>query len=312
MKVLFADTVHDVLANRLTEAGISCVMGHEMSIKEIFQSVHNYQGMVVRSRFPVDKSFLSLASNLKFIARSGSGLENIDLITAKELGIHVFSAPEGNRMAVAEHVIGQLLSLFNHLQRCDQEVRSGIWRREANRGIEISGRTVGIIGFGNNGSALAQVLQGYECDVLAYDKYKQDFAEYGALEVSLDELKNKCDVISLHLPQNEETKFMINDEFINTCARPFYLVNSSRGKIVQTSALVNGLKSGQVIGACLDVFEYEKASFESLTANDMPVDFKYLLESKNVVLSPHVAGWTTESYFKLSSILADKILKEFP
>ena len=236
-------------------------------------------------------------------------MENIELDYCAQHGIEVFNAPEGNRNAVGEHALGMLLSLFNKLHTADREVRDGKWDREGNRGVELDGKTVGIIGFGNNGSAFAKKLRGFDVQVLAYDKYKNDFGTESVQEASMEELFTQCDVISFHIPQTQETIFLGNTEFFNSFKKPIYLLNLARGKVVETTALVNAMKTGKVLGACLDVLEYEKASFESFFDGEIPADFAYLLNSDSVILSPHVGGWTVESYYKLSDVLADKILE---
>tara|TARA_Y100000589_G_scaffold328039_1_gene371224 strand:+ start:46554 stop:47501 length:948 start_codon:yes stop_codon:yes gene_type:complete len=303
-KVLFVDEVHPVLAERLTALGFDCEYDYHSSKSEIEQKIENFYGLVIRSRFPLDKNFLQKAINLKFIARSGSGLENIDLQTAKELSIRVFNSPEGNATAVAEHAVGMLLTLFNKICLGNYEVKNKQWNREKNRGIELEGKTVGIIGYGVMGTAFAKRLQGFGCTVLAHDKYKQHFGNHFIKECSLDEIYEQTQIISLHLPQTKETLHYVNDDFIRKMKNPFYLINTARGKNVSTQALVKGLKSGKILGACLDVLEYEKSSFEQLETDEY---FQYLSQADNVLLTPHVAGWTVESYFKLSDILAEKI-----
>lgn len=308
MKVVFLDTVHPVLEQRLSQNGFDCLDCSEMSLEECRNELKDAQGIVIRSRFRMDEEFLKHAPFLKFIARSGAGMENIDTAYCDERNIVLFNAPEGNRNAVAEHALGMLLALFNNLLKADREVRSGKWDREGNRGIELDGKTVGIIGYGNNGSAFARKLRGFDVKVLAYDKYKTGFGDEQVTESSLEDLFKEADVLSLHIPQNEETIYMVDETFIRSFQKPIFLINLARGKIVKTSALVDGIKKDQILGACLDVLEYEKASFESFYEQELPADFKYLLESDKVILSPHVGGWTHESYYKLSDVLADKIL----
>jgi len=310
MKVLFIDSVHLILAERLSEAGYSCIDGTKMSLEECQTEITDVSGIVVRSRFQMSASFLSRAKKLKFIARSGAGMENIDIDYCRQNNIELYNAPEGNRNAVGEHALGMLLSLFNRLHLANQEVKTGVWDREGNRGIELDGKTVGIVGYGNNGSAFAKKLKGFDVEVLAYDKYKSDFGNEFVKESTLDEIFKKCDVVSFHIPQNEETVCFADNKFFDSFEKSIFLINLSRGKIVQTAALVSSLKNGKVLGACLDVLEFEKSSFESLFDNQekLDVNFQYLLDSDKVLLSPHVGGWTVESYFKLSAILADKIL----
>ncbi len=309
MKVVFLDTVHPILEQRLTEKGFTCIDATQISREEILPLLKEAEGIVIRSRFSMDARFLENAPQLKFIARSGAGMENIDEEYCAKRQITLLNAPEGNRNAVAEHALGMLLALFNKLISADADVRKGNWNRETHRGIELDGKTVGIIGFGNNGSAFAKKLRGFDVNVLAYDKYKHGFGNQFIKESSLEEIFEKADVVSFHIPQNEETLFMANDAFFSEFKKSIYLINLSRGKIVQTSALVKALKNEKVLGACLDVLEYEKSSFESFFEQELPADFNYILTSDKTILSPHVGGWTDESYFKLSDVLADKILQ---
>ncbi len=310
MKVLFIDIVHPILEERLTKAGYTCIDATEFSQKECETAITDASGIVIRSRFRMDASFLSHAKQLKFIARSGAGMENIDEDYCQKNNITLYNAPEGNRNAVGEHALGMLLSLFNRLHLANSEVKNGKWDREGNRGIELDGKTVGIIGFGNNGSAFAKKLRGFDVEILAYDKYKSDFGNEFVQEASLGELYKNCDVVSFHIPQNEETIYFAGDDFFTAFKKNIYLINLSRGKVVRTSALVNALKNGKVLGACLDVLEYEKSSFESFfdEKKEINSDFKFLLDSEKTLLSPHVGGWTVESYYKLSDVLGDKIL----
>ena len=311
MKVIFIDTVHPILKERLEAKGIRCIMHHKTSPEELIQLINHYDGIVIRSRIPMNKQFLSRATQLKFIARSGAGLENIDLDYCKSRGIVCFNSPEGNRDAVGEQAIGMLLSLFNNLIRSDREVRSGEWNREANRGVELSGKTVGIIGYGNMGSALAKKLTGFNCRILAYDKYKSGFGNELVEESTPETIKANADIISLHLPLTPETHYYINRTFINSVKNSFYLINTARGLNVNTEDLVEAMKNGRIKGACLDVIEYEDTSFESHDAKTFPEPWKYLTASDQCILSPHIAGWTTESYYKLSDVLADKIIAHF-
>jgi D-3-phosphoglycerate dehydrogenase len=306
-RVLFIDRVHPYLEEELTSHGFQCEYDYDGDYDAIKNKLAEYQGLVIRSRMPVDEAFLSAGSKLEFIARSGAGLENIDLAAAKELDIAVYNSPEGNMDAVGEHAIGMLLSLFNHLGKADREVRKGIWDREGNRGLELAGKTVGIVGFGHMGSAFAKKLSGFDCRILAYDKYKKEYAPTYVEEVALELLKSESDIISVHLPLSEETDRFVDEKFIDSCQKPFFLINTARGRHVVISDLLRGIKNGKIQGACLDVLEFEKKSFD-LNSKDMPEDFKRLAKSEKVILSPHVAGWTRESYLKLSSFLAEKIL----
>jgi D-3-phosphoglycerate dehydrogenase len=291
--------------------GWQCESDYESDRSAILNCIGDYEGIVIRSRLKIDAEMLMAAKNLKFIARAGSGMENVDETTAKGFGIHCFNAPEGNRDAVAEHVIGMLLSLFNKINTADMEVRRGEWNREANRGTELLGRTVGIIGYGNTGYSLAKRLAGFGVLAYGYDKYKKSFADNYAIEVDMQTILDEADVVSLHVPLTEETHHMINDEFFNRLANPIFLINTSRGSVVDTEALVRAIESGKVLGACLDVLENEKSSFENLNGDEMPTSLQYLLDSNKVILTPHVAGWTMESNIKLSQVLLEKIRKVF-
>lgn len=308
MKIIFLDTVHPILEERLTVNGYTCLDATKKTKDECLDLLKDAHGIVIRSRFAMNEEFLQFAPHLKFIARSGAGMENIDVRYCKKRGIVLYNAPEGNRNAVGEHALGMLLSLMNKLHSADREVRSGKWDREGNRGIELDGKTVGIIGYGNNGSAFAKKLRGFDIKLMAYDKYKKDFGDHFVMECTLNAILKNADVISFHIPQNPETLFMANEVFFSKIQKSIFLLNLSRGKIVDSSALVTALKNGKVLGAGLDVLEYEKTSFESFFEEEIPDDLSFLLASDKVILTPHVGGWTNESYFKLSDVLADKIL----
>ena len=307
-KVLFIESVHEILHQQLEAAGYSCVRMYEATREELLNCAADIEGVVVRSRVKIDRPFIDAFPNLKFIARSGSGLENIDVHYAESKGIAVYNSPEGNRDAVGEHAIGMLLMLMNNLRQADADVRAGRWPREENRGYEISGKTVGIIGYGLMGSSLAEKLRGFGAIVMAYDKYKSGFSNEYVQEVSLEELKKRSDIVSLHLPLNEETHYFANASFFNSFTKPIYFINTARGKNTDTAALVEALNNGKVRGACIDVIEYEKASLEGLEKDPALTAMRDLIAMPNVVLSPHIAGWTHESYEKLSSVLAGKIL----
>lgn len=311
-KVIFIDCVHPILAEKLEKAGYQCDRKTELSRVEILPILKDYEGAVIRSKFKFDTEVFEAAPNLKWIARSGAGMENIDQAEAQNRGVKCFNSPEGNRDAVAEHALGMILCLFNNLKRSDTEVRQGQWNREKNRGLELKGKTVGILGYGYMGEAFAQRLQGFGVKVIAYDKYKSGFSSEIVTEVELDSFLAQTEVLSIHLPLTEETTFMINEKFLNQFTNDLFLINTARGKNVKTADLVSALKSGKVKGACLDVLEYEKLSFEGLKAEELPEAFQYLRQAENVILSPHVAGWTQESYVKLSEVLAEKILRRFP
>ncbi len=311
MTVFFIDKVHPILEERLTKKGFTCVDAINWNLEDLKLRNEEVEGLIIRARFFLNSELLSFFPNLKFIARSGSGLENIDTAYCKERQIHLFNSPEGNRNAVAEHALGMLLSLMNKLHRANQQIKEGMWKREENRGEELDGKTVGIIGYGHNGSSFAKKLKGFDVKILAYDKYKQGFGDAWVQESTLDAIMNGADVISLHLPQNKETVGMINDDFIVKLQKPIYFLNLSRGKIVQTDALVKGLESHKIKAAGLDVLEFESKDFENIYTSSLPAAFEYLLKSDRVLLSPHVGGWTKESYVKLSDVLADKIIEQF-
>ena len=307
-KVIFIDSVHPILFERLEANGYECHWKNNLNRSEILAILPQYTGAVIRSKFKFNKEVFDCAEQLKWIARSGAGMENIDHIIAKEKNITLYNSPEGNRDAVAEHCLGMLLGLFNHLKRADNEVRTSQWNREKNRGLELKGKTVGLLGYGFMGEALAKRLAGFEVTTIAYDKYKAGFSNKLVTEVNLEQFFQQTDILSIHLPLTEETTFMIDADFLHQFTKDIYLINTARGKNVKTSDLVTALKNGKVKGACLDVLEYEKTSFEDIDKKDLPTAFQHLIESEKVLLSPHVAGWTQESYFKLSNVLADKIL----
>ncbi|GAA4280035.1 2-hydroxyacid dehydrogenase [Gaetbulibacter aestuarii] len=310
MKILHLDTNHPLLLEQLKDLGFTNHEDYTSSKEAIEAKIADYDGIIIRSRFTIDKTFLDAAKNLKFIGRVGAGVENIDGDYARKKGVTLIAAPEGNRNAVGEHTLGMILSLFNKFNKADHEVRSGKWLREDNRGIELDGKTVGIIGYGNMGNAFAKKLQGFDVEVLCYD-IKPHVGNSFARQVSLEEFQKKVDVVSLHTPQTPLTMNMINSEFINGCTKPFWFFNTARGKSVVTADLVSALKSGKILGAGLDVLEYEKVSFESLFASEMPEAFQYLIQAENVLLTPHVAGWTVESKIKLAQTIVDKIKEKF-
>jgi len=310
MKILHLDTNHPLLINQLTAFGFENDEDYVSSKEDIEAKIHNYDGIILRSRFSIDKTFLDAAKHLKFIGRVGAGLENIDCEYAQKKAINLIAAPEGNKNAVGEHALGMLLSLFNKLNKADKEVRSGQWLREANRGLELDGKTVGIIGYGHMGKAFAKKLQGFEVDVLCYD-IKPNVGDDKAKQVPLEEFQEKVDVVSLHTPQTPLTMGLINAEFIDQFKNPFWFINTARGKSVVTEDLVSALKSGKILGAGLDVLEYEKSSFEDLFTSKMPEAFQYLINAENVLITPHVAGWTVESKEKLAQTIVDKIKAKF-
>lgn len=302
--VLVTDYVHPILLDGLRALGYKATYAPEMSRQEMETLLPSYKGVVVNTRCAINRNTIESSVSLEWIARLGSGLDIIDLEAAEEKGIHVISAPEGNAQAVAEHAMGMLLSLANNLVTADQEVRQGTWRREKNRGSEIAGKTIGIIGYGNNGSAFARLWYGWDVKVLAHDKYKSNFGSEKVKEVDLDYLLGDSDIISFHIPLTKETKEMVNAEFISKCKPGAVLINVSRGKVVELSALLSGLKSGHLKGACLDVFPYEPPSS---APDDFIFLFAELCSLENIVLSPHVAGWTVESKKKISETILEKL-----
>jgi D-3-phosphoglycerate dehydrogenase len=309
VKILHIDSNHNLLWEQLEQAGFQNEADYTSSKELIETKIQNYQGIVIRSRFAIDKTFLDKASNLKFIARVGAGLESIDCEYANSKNIHLIAAPEGNRNAVGEHAIGILLSLMNKLNRADKLVREGKWIREGNRGFELEGKTVGIVGYGNMGKSFAKKLKGFDVEVLCYD-ILPNVGDENATQVSLKELQANADMLSLHIPWTPETDKLVNYDFINAFNKPFWFINTSRGKNVVTDDLVAALQSGKILGAGLDVLEYEKLSFENLfIATEKPKAFDYLLQAENVLLTPHIAGWTFESHEKLAQVTVDKIIK---
>jgi D-3-phosphoglycerate dehydrogenase len=311
LKILHLDNNHPLLIEQLAEAGFSNTEDYTSTKAEVEQLIQGYDGIVIRSRFKVDREFLDAAAGLKFIARVGAGLESIDIPYAESKGVRLFSAPEGNRNAVGEHALGMLLSLFNNLNRADREVKSGHWNREGNRGIELEGKIVGLIGYGNMGKAFAKKLKGFNCTVFCHD-IKEGVENKNATQASLKTIQEMADVVSLHTPWTPLTDKMVNATFINEFKKPFWLINTARGKSVVTADLVAGLKSGKILGAGLDVLEFEKLSFESLfNSEEKPKALQELLAMDNVILSPHVAGWTVESKQKLAQTIVEKILAEF-
>ncbi len=309
MKILHLDSNHELMIEQLAAAGHTNHEDYTSSKEEIEAKIADYEGVVIRSRFKIDRQFLDAATHLKFIARVGAGLESIDIPYADSKGITLIAAPEGNRNAVGEHALGMLLMLFNKLKQADAEVRNGQWNREKNRGLELEGKTVGLIGYGNMGNAFAKKLQGFDCEVLCYD-IKPNLGNANARQVSLEELQQNADVLSLHTPWTPLTDKMVDSVFINGFKKPFWLINTARGKSVVTADLVDALKSGKILGAGLDVLEYEKLSFENLFTDSaqLPEPLKYLIQAENVVLTPHIAGWTVESKIKLAQTIVDKVL----
>lgn len=307
LKILFIDTAHPSLQDKLEAMGFQCDYFSALSYDNYLSIIDQYTGIIIRSKIPIDQKLLNVAKKLIFIARVGAGMENIDVHHAQQLGIICLNAPEGNRDAVAEQAIGMLLSLLNHLVKVNEEVRKGIWKREENRGTEIKEKTIGIIGYGNTGTAFAKKLSGFEAKVLAYDKYKHGFGDEFAKEVTMDEIFDKVDILSFHVPLTSETEYLFCDTYLDKFRKPIYLINTSRGPVVNTRHLIDGLQSGRVLGACLDVLEFEKFSFEDIQLKQAPLAFMELIRRQDVFLSPHIAGWTHESNIRMAQVLASKI-----
>jgi len=305
-KVLFIDEVHPVLKEELTSLGLQCDFFPDYTRSEYKKIIHEYSGIILRSKITLDIDMLSAAAKLRFIGRVGSGMESIDVPYAESLGIRCLNSPEGNRDAVGEHTLGMLLSMINHINRADMQIRQGKWIREGNRGTEIKDKTIGIIGYGNMGSAFALRLKGFGSKVISYDKYKSGYSDGNTRESTMEYIFETADILSLHVPLTDETLYLVDDDFLKKFRNNLWLINTSRGKVVNTKDLVKHLKSGKVLGAALDVLEYEDSSFELLD-DKMPEELRYLCKADNVVLTPHIAGWTVESKYKLAKVLADKI-----
>lgn len=311
VKILHIDSNHPLIWDQLQHFGFINHSDFTSSKEEIEAKIQEYQGIVIRSRFKIDKTFLDKASNLQFIARVGAGLESIDCEYALSKNITLIAAPEGNKNAVAEHTLGMILSLFNKLNQADNEIRAGHWNRESNRGCELDGKTVGIIGYGNMGKSFAKKLRGFDVEVLCYD-IQENVGDGNAKQVSLVEFQQKVDVVSLHIPWTPETDKMVDSDFINGFAKSFWIINTSRGKNIVTAHLVAAMQSGKILGAGLDVLEYEQLSFETLFQDkNTPEAFQYLLKAKNVILSPHIAGWTFESHERLAQVIVNKIKSKY-
>lgn len=308
MNVLVIDDLHPVFMEDLRSAGYQVVYRPEITREEALEIIHDFEIIAVRSKFDITREVMDRAPKLQCIARAGAGMDNIDEAYAKEKGIVCLNAPEGNRDAVAEHAVGMLLDLFRNISKSDREVRSGIWDREGNRGLELNGKTLGLIGYGNTGKSFARKLSGFDMNILAYDKYLYNYSDSYAKEVSLDTLYKEADIISFHIPLTPNTKYWVNEAFTQTIKKPVYLVNTSRGQVISTSSLIEGLNSGRILGAALDVLENERLDRFSEEEESL---FAQLKSMRNVVLTSHIAGWTHESYYKISKVLSLKIITRF-
>ena len=309
MKVLHVDENHPALVEGLKNLGFQNDLAYKDSLTSILAKIDQYEGLIIRSRFPVDEAFLLNAKKLKFIGRVGAGMENIDLAAVKKHNIQLVNSPEGNRNAVGEHTLGMLLNLFNKLLPAHQSVQNGKWEREQHRGEELSGKTIGIIGYGNMGKSFSKKLSGFEVNVLCHDLLP-NVGDENAQQLALEDLQEKCQVISLHTPETPLTQNIIDAAFIDKMKNPFWLLNTARGSAVASEELVKGLKTGKILGAGLDVLAYESKSFSTVFKNDqLPDALAYLIAAKNVILSPHVAGWTVESHLLLATTIVEKIKK---
>jgi D-3-phosphoglycerate dehydrogenase len=305
-EILITDDLHPLLQEGLIADGFVVDYFPDITEQEALEIIHDYEGLVINSKVHVGKDMLDRGTKLKFVCRAGSGLETIDLEYAKQKNIVAFNSPEGNRNAVAEHALGMLLNLMNHISIADREVKNGEWNREKNRGHELSGKTIGLIAFGNTGQAFAKLLSGFDVKILAYDKYKKGFSKDHVKESTLEAIFNEADVLSLHLPLTAETNYMIDYAFLSSFKKPIWLINTSRGKVLRTGDLLRALKESKVIAAALDVLENEKLS--SLNAEEQII-FQQLITNNKVLLTPHIAGWTVESKRKIAEVLLEKIRK---
>jgi D-3-phosphoglycerate dehydrogenase len=300
--ILIVDDVHPVFMEQAGQLGYQCDYLPKITAEDALQVIGNYAGLVIRSKFRVDRTVIDLAAQLRFVCRAGAGMDNIDEAYAAQKGLQLINAPEGNSDAVGEHAVGMLLSLLNNFRQADIQVRNGIWKREANRGYELKGKTIGIIGYGHMGHSFARKLSGFEVKVIAYDKYKTGFSDRYAQEVSMEEIVRQSEVLSLHIPLTTETKGLVDEEYLFHFRKPIFLLNTSRGPVVKTQAVLNAIKSGKILGAGLDVLEVEK--FPALGAQPW---YEELKQSDKVLLTPHVAGWTFDSYRKISEVMASKL-----
>jgi D-3-phosphoglycerate dehydrogenase len=303
-KILVVDEMHPSLLPMLSAKGIQADYIPAIQRKEILSTIAPYDGIIIRSKTVIDEEFLTMATRLKFIGRAGAGLDQMDLEAIAKRQIQIFNAPEGNRDAVAEHALTMLLCLFNNILQADGQVRDKIWKREANRGIELGGKTVALIGYGNTGKAFARRLSGFNCQVLAYDKYLKSYTDTYAREASMEHIFEQADILSLHIPLTPETNKLVNSEFFSRFRKNIFIINTARGEIIPLRDLARAIESGKVRGACLDVLENEKLQTLS---TEQEQAFGYLCQSQQVILTPHVAGWTHESYIRINEVLVEKI-----
>lgn len=308
MKILIADEMHPSLFERLEACGWAFDYRPKWSRSEILDALSQYEGLIIRSKTRVDTELIAVAPKLQFVARAGAGLDLIDEEAMHVRGIRLFHAGEGNRDAVGEHAVGMLLALLANICRANTQVRQGVWDREGNRGVELMGKTVGLIGYGNNGKATAKRLSGFGCTVLAHDKYLTDYGDTFAVEASIARIQAEADILSLHVPLTDETRLWIDQSFISSMQKPFYLLNVARGEIVHLSAVAEAIRQGKLLGACLDVLENEKLS--TLTEKER-MTFEALCASDRVIFTPHIAGWTHESYERINEVLVRQIQAAF-
>lgn len=311
MKILFATKTNLLLQRSLQKAGHTCDINILKDSDELLPVVSAYDGIIINSRFIIDRPLIDAAVRLKFVARVGAGMENIDVDYLKINGIRCFNSPEGNRDALAEHTLGMMLALLRNIGAADSQIRNGKWLRAENKGTELYNKTVAIIGYGNMGLAFAKLLSKLDLEVIAYDKYKSEYFDDYVEEYELEWVFNEADIVSIHVSLNDDNHYMVNDAFINSFKKNIYLLNTSRGKVVNTADLVKNLKSGKILGAGLDVLEYESPNFENLAMEDYPEPLKYLIQAPNVILTPHIAGLTKEADLKHAKVLAEKILNAF-
>ncbi|MEM9856618.1 MAG: NAD(P)-dependent oxidoreductase [Bacteroidota bacterium] len=311
MRCLIVDKMHDSILPMLESIGVDATYRPDATRPEILKEIDNYEGIIIRSKTTIDQEFIKLAPQLKWIARAGAGIDKLDIAAIEQRGISIFNAPEGNRNAVAEHVLGMILNMLNNLHKGDLEIRAGVWDREGNRGSELAGKTVGLLGYGFMGMAVARKMRALGCRVIAFDKYKSSFSDEYVQQVTMPELFRETDIFSIHIPLTKETKALVDDNYLSNFEKPIYLINTARGEVLRLDDLLTHLANGKVLGAGLDVLENEKINQLSPAQQ---VTFNHLIKSGNVLLSPHVAGWSFESYKRINEVLIQKLenyLKSF-